>query len=73
MAQLNYQLVSEMLQKLEAKIDERFDKIEAQFVSKAEFAPYKAALNIIAGAMIATIVGALIYLVAIHPNSLLAK
>ena len=67
---INYQLVAEMISKLETKIDERFDKLECNFVSKTEFAPYRAALNLAGIMFLTSLIGAFIYLVATTPGAL---
>jgi hypothetical protein len=52
-----------MLEKLEQKIDSRFDRIEEQFVRKSEFEPIKAVVYGMVGLILLSVLGAMVAVV----------
>ena len=48
------------------KIDNLCKKLDRHYLTKLEFRPYKVAMNIMGGAFLLAIIGALIQLVVVH-------
>lgn len=55
----------ENIEKSVSSLDKKLDKLTETYVTRAEFTPYKVALNITAGLVLTGIVGALLGLVLI--------